>query len=101
MLAGRALFHPKRLENDVFVFPAPIDDGYVSMIALDDLAFYVDWIFNNPEKSVGIDLAVATEDVYWDDLIKTFTEVTGKKAVNPKLTPEQYFVFPSTSKFYS
>ena len=92
MLCKGGLFAPRQLPNDVFAFAAPIDKGHVAMIALDDLAFYVDWIFSNPEKSVGIDLAVATEDVKWDDLVKTFTEVTGFKAVNVNLTPEQYFV---------
>jgi hypothetical protein len=92
MLCRGGLFAPQQLPNDVFAFAAPIDDGHVSMIALDDLAFYVDWIFSNPDKSAGIDLAVGTEDVYWDNLVKTFTEVTGFKAVHPRVTPEQYFV---------
>src|SRR5436305_13928618 len=94
MLAGKALFHPRKLDNNVFMFPALIGDGYVSIIALDDLAFYVNWIFNNPDKSAGIDLAVATDDVHWDDLVKTFTEVTVFKAINPKLNLEQCFVPP-------
>jgi hypothetical protein len=95
MLCEGGLFAPRQLPNGVFAFGAPIDKGYVCMIALDDLAFYVDWIFANPNKSAGIDLAVSTEDVYWDNLVKTFTEVTGLKAVNPKITAEQYFVsFP-------
>lgn len=99
MLCRGGLFAPQQLPNDVFAFAAPIDDGYVSMIALEDLAFYVDWIFSNHDKSAGIDLAVATEDVYWDNLVKTFTEVTGFKAVHPRVTPEQYFVyFPSSPR---
>jgi hypothetical protein len=92
MLCRNGLFAPRQLPDGVFAFASPVDKGYTSMIALDDLAFYVDWIFSNPDKSAGIDLAVATEDVYWDDLAKTFTEVTGLKAVNANVTPEQYFV---------
>jgi hypothetical protein len=92
MLSRGGLFAPRELPNGVFAFAAPIDKGYVSMIALDDFAYYVDWIFSNPSKSAGIDLAVATEDVHWDDLVNTFTEVTGLKAINANVTPEQYFV---------
>jgi hypothetical protein len=88
----RGMFTPQQLPDGTFAFAAPVGKGHVSMIALDDLAFYVDWIFSNPHKSVGIDLAVATEDVTWDNLVKTFTEVTGIKAINVNLTDEQYFV---------
>jgi len=101
MLSGGGLFAPRARDDGTFAFASPVGEGYVSMIALDDLAFYVDWIFENPTKSVGIDLKVSTEDVYWDDLVKTFTAVTGAKAVNLKLSQEQYFVFrpPHTTVF--
>jgi len=89
----KGMFAPQQLPDGTFAFAAPIDKGYVSMIALDDLAYYVDWIFANPKSSTGIDLAVATEDITYDQLVKTFTEVTGKKAVNVNLTEEQYFVY--------
>jgi uncharacterized protein YbjT (DUF2867 family) len=91
------MFVPLKLDNGVFVFGAPIGDGHVPMIALDDLAFYVDWILSNPDKSAGIDLAVATEDVTWDNLAKTFSEFTGKNAIAKKLTEEEYFVRLSKS----
>ena len=71
MLSGGGLFAPRARDDGTFAFASPVGEGYVSMIALDDLAFYVDWIFENPTKSVGIDLKVSTEDVYWDDLVKT------------------------------
>jgi uncharacterized protein YbjT (DUF2867 family) len=92
MLVGSGLFAPKRLGDGTFVFAAPIGKGHVSMIALEDLAFYVDYIFSNPDKTVGRDIAVATEDVTWEHLAKTFTEVTGQKAIAMDLTNEQYFV---------
>jgi len=99
MLVKNGLFAPRELPNGVFAFAAPVDKGHVCMIALDDLSFYVDWIFSNPEKSAGMDLAVATEDVTWDNLVKTFMEVTGRKAVNANISAEEYFVF-SMTKFF-
>jgi hypothetical protein len=94
MLVKNGLFSPRELPNGVFAFAAPVGQGHVCMIALDDLAFYVDWIFSNPDKGTGMDLAVATEDVTWDNLVKTFMEVTGHKAVNANISAEEYFVFP-------
>lgn len=99
MLVKNGLFAPQQLPNGVFAFAAPVDKGHVSMIALDDLSFYVDWIFSNPDKSAGIDLAVATEDVTWDNLVKIFTEVTGHKAVSANVSAEEYFVFPILQLF--
>lgn len=99
MLVKGSLFCPRELPNGTFAFAVPVDKGHVCMIALDDLSFYVDWIFSNPDKSAGIDLAVATEDVTWDNLVKTFTEVTGRKAVNVNISAEEYFVFPVHNLF--
>ena len=91
-------FRPLKLEGGTFVFAKPIGKGYVPMIALEDLAFYVDWILTHPERSAGIDLAVATEDVTWDSLVKTFIEVTGLKAVNPDIGEDEYFVLYRVSR---
>jgi len=88
---GRFALHVR--DNATFVFASPVDDGYVSMIALRDLALYVNWIFENPTKSAGIDLKVSPEDVHWDDLVKAFIPVSGGKTVNLRLSQEQYFVF--------
>jgi uncharacterized protein YbjT (DUF2867 family) len=92
MLTGNLWFTPKRRPDGTFAFVAPIGEGHVPMVALEDLAFYAEWIIANPQKSVGINLAVATEDVKWDSLAKTFTQVTGFPAVAKKVPPEEYFV---------
>ncbi len=55
------------------------------MISLDDLGRYAKWIFDNPEKSDGLDLEVATADVTWDDIVSSFQKVTGKKAMYEEL----------------
>jgi NmrA-like family len=71
---------PKRDENGVYVFRAPLGEGAVPYIHLDDLAQYAKWLFDHPEESAGIDLQVATEHVGWGYLAETFERVTGKKA---------------------
>ncbi|KAF4611364.1 hypothetical protein G7Y89_g15650 [Cudoniella acicularis] len=77
--------------EEVFVFAAPVGSGSPPLICLDDLGEYARWIIDHPEKSNEMNLRLATEHVGWEYLAKTFTEVTGKKAVFRDLTLDEYF----------
>jgi hypothetical protein len=81
---------PKKDENGVYVFRAPLGEGAVPYIHLDDLALYTKWIFDHPEESQGLDLQVATEHVGWAYLAETFERVTGKKARYESVSVEEY-----------
>jgi uncharacterized protein YbjT (DUF2867 family) len=73
---------PKYDESkDLYVFPAPLHDGALPMIHLDDLAKYTLWALENPVESNGLTFGAATEHVSWDHLVTTFTKVTGRKAI--------------------
>lgn len=61
------------------------------MIHLEDLGQYTRWIFDHPERSVGLDLEIATAHVKWQELAESFTRVTGKLAIYKPLTEDQYF----------
>jgi hypothetical protein len=90
--------YPSPDDPDVMVFAAPLGKGQPPLIHLADLARYARWLFDNPERSNGVNLMVATENVGWEYLAKTFTEVTGKKAVYKDITLDELFaspVFPS------
>lgn len=50
------------------------------MIYLEDFGRYVLWVLQNPEKSAGLTLGVATEHVTFPHLVESFTTVTGKPA---------------------
>jgi len=68
--------------TDTYSFVAPLGDhGAVPMIHLDDLGEYARWIFDNPSKSAGMDLEVATKHVHFEEVAQAFTKVTGKKAI--------------------
>jgi hypothetical protein len=70
-----------RPEQDVdgtYVFRAPLGDGAVPYIHLDDLGLYVRWIFDTPSESVGLNLKIAAEHVGYAYLAETFTAVTSK-----------------------
>ena len=85
-----ALHRPKRDEDGVYVFRAPLGEGAVPYIHLDDLALYAKWLFDHPEESAGMDLQVATEHVEGRYLAETFERVTGKKARYEAVTVEEH-----------
>jgi hypothetical protein len=48
-------------------------------------------LVDTPNRSTGLELHVATEDIAWKDLAAAFTEVTGRKAVYRNVTLDEYF----------
>jgi hypothetical protein len=71
---------PKKLESGEYEFRLPLDDGAIPYTCLDDLGYYVRWIFTHPEKSAGLDVKLSVEHVSLKQLASTFTQVTGKPA---------------------
>ena len=74
-------------------------DGAVPHIALEDCGKYVRWLFDHafdehgkPGRAAGMDLAVATDHVQYDDLAAAFTQVTGKPARFVDISEEKYFL---------
>lgn len=47
-------------------------------------------MFDHISESAGINLEVATEEVSFQDIVRTFTEVTGVKAAHKRLPLEEY-----------
>lgn len=89
--------YPSPDNPDLMIFAAPLGKGQPPLIHLADLGRYARWLFDNPERSNGMNLMVATENVGWEYLANTFTEVTGKKAVYKDITLDELFasnVFP-------
>lgn len=91
-------FHPLNIDaTGPYIFAAPLGDGAVPLIHLDDLGSYAQWILGNPSKPNGMDLEVATEHVAWQDLAKTLTAVIGKPAKYRSVTFYEYFQSTSHS----
>jgi hypothetical protein len=86
-----APFPETRDGEEVMVFKAPVGDGKPPMIYLEDLGKYAKWLIENPERSNGMVLKIATENVGWAEVAKAFTDVTGKKAIFEDITLDQYF----------
>lgn len=62
------------------------------MIALADIGFFARYTFDNRGLTSGKDLEVASEVIGWDDLVKTFTKVTGEKAIYLRLSLNEWLV---------
>lgn len=85
------LLRPSRDKNGLYSFNAPLAQGAVPFVHLDDLGVYVDWIFAHIDESAGMNLKVAVEHVSYDYLAKIFTKLTGKPAQYRDITFEQAF----------
>lgn len=81
----------KREADGVYVFRAPLANGAVPFVHLDDLGPYVHWILSHPTESAGLNLKVAIEHVSYAHLVDSFTRVTGETAVYENPSIEEYF----------
>ena len=86
------IFTPS-IENGIVTWRVPLgpDGGGVCHVALDDCEHYVRWIFDNPEKSNGMDLEVAIDHVSYHELAKAFERVTGHPARYVETSLEEYW----------
>ncbi|CAG8952205.1 hypothetical protein HYFRA_00000945 [Hymenoscyphus fraxineus] len=84
--------------EEVMVFKAPVGSGAPPMIYLADLGRYARWLIENPERSNGMNLKIATEHLGYEDLARTYTEITGRRAIFRDVTLDEYFdsgLFPT------
>ncbi|KAF7293885.1 NmrA domain-containing protein [Mycena chlorophos] len=86
MLKG-AMFRPAHTRPDgTVVFAAPLTpDSRVPLIALKDLAWWARYAFDHRAEVSGVDLNITSERVGWDQLVETYTKVTGRPAVFKRL----------------
>ncbi|PNP43661.1 hypothetical protein TGAMA5MH_04633 [Trichoderma gamsii] len=82
---------PDPNDPTTLIFAAPLGSAKCPLIYLEDYGAYVRWMFDTPARSNGLNLHVATEDISWNHVAASFTELTGKKAVYKDFTLEEYF----------
>lgn len=70
--------------------PFSIESGKIPLIALEDIGHYVLWLLDNPSLSSGLNLEIATDQVNFADIARTFTTVTGKKGMHQYVPLEKY-----------
>jgi hypothetical protein len=79
------------VEDGVVTWRAPMGDGAVAHIDLDDCGYYIRWLFDNQERANGMDLEVAIDMIGYEELAKAFTAVTGKPAKYIPVDDETYW----------
>jgi hypothetical protein len=78
-------------EDGTYVFAGPVGDAPAPLVALQDIAFWVRHALDNPENTSGKDLEIASDVFTWEELVTTFTKVTGKKAIYKRVTMDEFF----------
>ncbi|KAH6646648.1 hypothetical protein BKA67DRAFT_580141 [Truncatella angustata] len=84
ILSGGTVLEPRIEQNgggeQVVTWRAPLGDGAVAHVSLEDCGYYVRWLFDNAKEADGMDLEVAIEHVRYDDFAKAFEKVSGHPA---------------------
>lgn len=71
---------------------SPIGDkGTIPLIALDDLGWWVRYIFDNPTSTTGKNLEIASHPATYPEIVETFKRVTGLPAEYKSLSMDEYF----------
>ncbi|CAK5283344.1 unnamed protein product [Mycena citricolor] len=86
------LLEPLNVRKDgTVVFAAPLGDGIMPLVSLKDIGWWARYTFDHRTETSGRDLDIVSENITWDDLVKTFTKVTGKPAVYVPQTIDEWF----------
>ncbi|CAF1047989.1 unnamed protein product [Adineta ricciae] len=82
---------PQKLPDGTIVFASPLDQKATLHIGdADDTGPIVREILENPEKLVGQDICICSEEICFEDISKVFTKVTGIPSISKTLTEEEF-----------
>ncbi|OQV08882.1 hypothetical protein CLAIMM_13095 [Cladophialophora immunda] len=84
------MFVPDQKPDGSLVWANPASDGKIPLIALDDVGPFVLWMFDNVDRSAGMDLEVATDQVSMQDIADTAARVTGRDARFVRMPMDEY-----------
>ncbi|KAE9404537.1 NAD(P)-binding protein [Gymnopus androsaceus JB14] len=88
---------PERDPNGAVVFALPVEDGHIPAISLEDIGWWTRYTFDHRSETSGQELKIATENMTIDQLVETFTRVTGIPAVRKRISIDEYFdTYPHT-----
>ncbi|WP_100486189.1 NmrA family NAD(P)-binding protein [Mycobacteroides abscessus] len=68
------------VEEGVVTWRVPLGGGAVPHVSLEDCGYYVRWLFDNTDRSNGMDLEVAIDHIPYSELARAFEKVTGHPA---------------------
>ncbi|KAJ3871538.1 hypothetical protein F5051DRAFT_433778 [Lentinula edodes] len=80
---------PKR-ENGVLIWALPTGDGHIPLISLQDIGWWARYTFDHRLETSGQELKIATEMATAEQMVKTFTRVTGIPAIHKRMPIDEY-----------
>jgi hypothetical protein len=86
-----AFVTPRKTGTGEWEFPLPLNDGAVPYTDLGDMGYYVRWLFENPERSAGMNLKVAVEHTSTAIIAAAFAEVIGQPCKPTNVPIEHWF----------
>lgn len=92
-ISSKTLMSPT-VENGVATWTAPMGNGKFAPVALDDVGYYVKWLFEHRERADGLDLKVSIDNLGFGELVEAFERVTGKPARFVDVSLEEFWSEP-------
>jgi hypothetical protein len=81
---------PSPTDPDLSIFKAPIGTGHLPLVELAQYRRYTRWIFDNPSRSVGKRITLASYATSLQDIVDAFEKVTGKRAEGENVNFEEW-----------
>ncbi|KIK55585.1 hypothetical protein GYMLUDRAFT_839191 [Collybiopsis luxurians FD-317 M1] len=89
-IGGTLLGPLKERENGTVVWAIPTGDGHIPATSVEDIGWWARYTFDHRSETSGQDLKIATEFMTIDQLVETFTHVTGIPAIHKRISIEEY-----------
>ncbi|KAK1239121.1 hypothetical protein MKX08_006182 [Trichoderma sp. CBMAI-0020] len=90
VLAPLTIMTPRVIDG-VVTWSVPLGLGEVAHVALSDCGIYARWLFDNPDRTNGLDLEVAISHISYNEPAAAFTKETGRPAQYVNVPLPTYF----------
>ena len=80
MVTAKTPMIPQFEKGVVVIWTAPLGKGAVPHVSLDHCEYFARWLYDHPDKSNGMDLKIAIDPIYYEDVAATFEKALGELA---------------------
>ncbi|KIK55584.1 hypothetical protein GYMLUDRAFT_248620 [Collybiopsis luxurians FD-317 M1] len=89
-LRGPLLGPLTKREDGAVVWALPTGDGHIPAISVEDIGWWSRYTFDHRAETSGKELKIATEFMTVDQLVETFTRVTGIPAIHKRFSIDEF-----------
>jgi hypothetical protein len=86
-----SMLQPKKRFDGVYEFSAPIGEGCIPFVNLDDYGVRTRYVFENPGECVGKTISWGAWYTTYPEIVTAFQNVTGKKAIFNDISQDKWF----------